>query len=332
VGQPDSGGPNSRRLAASHSLPLPLPLPYIGRFAPSPSGPLHFGSLLAAVGSYLQARAANGAWLIRIEDLDTPRVIPGAADAIIATLAALGFEWHGAIEYQSRRLDQYAAAIAQLQMDGHLYACSCSRAQIAAALQPVEEEPRYPGTCRHRHEPHGAPTALRFIAPSKSINFVDCIQGPQTQDVAATSGDFVVQRRDGIYAYHLAVVVDDAAQGITEIVRGADLLTSTPRHSLLQQALCVRTPSYAHLPVALDSEGRKLSKSAQSLAIETRNAGPLLWQALQSLRQTPPVALYNAPLSELWTWAIAHWSSAPLVGHTTCLAPASQHSLIAKVC
>lgn len=299
---------------------------YVGRFAPSPTGPLHFGSLLTAVGSYLQARVAQGAWLLRIEDLDLPRVVPGAADAIVATLAAFGFEWQGSIEYQSRRLERYADAIARLSANDHIYACSCSRAEIAA-LQPLSdagfepEEPRYPGNCRLRQLPRSKSTALRFTVPAGSVTFADRIQGSYTQDVEGAIGDFVLHRRDGIYAYHLAVVVDDAAQGITEVVRGADLLASTPRHILLQQALRVPTPAYAHLPLALDATGRKLSKASQSLPIDAGDAGLLLWHALAMLGQSPPEKLRNAPTTELWSWAILNWSLTPVSGLATCQAP-----------
>lgn len=306
--------------------PEPKGSGYVGRFAPSPTGPLHFGSLLAAVGSYLQARVACGAWLLRIEDLDSPRVVPGAADNIVRTLAAFGFEWHGAIEYQSHRLERYAAAVAQLRANNQIYGCSCSRAQIAASqahespLNP--EETRYPGTCRLRSLPHTADIALRFRVSPTSVGFVDRLQGAVTQDVTASVGDFVIQRRDGIYAYHLAVVVDDAAQGITEVVRGVDLLSSTPQHILLQAALNVSTPAYVHLPLAVDSLGRKLSKSSQSVPIDVDKASQLLWQSLDALCQSPPLALHNAPLAELWTWAFANWSLAPLIGQTTYRAPA----------
>jgi glutamyl-Q tRNA(Asp) synthetase len=274
----------------------------------------------------LQARVAQGAWFLRIEDLDLPRVVPGAADAIIATLAAFGFEWQGAIEYQSERLERYADAIARLSVSELIYVCSCSRAEIVASRPPSDagfetEETRYPGNCRLRQLSRSESTALRFNVPVASITFADRLQGTYTQDVAGAVGDFVLHRRDGIYAYHLAVVVDDAAQGVTEVVRGADLLASTPRHILLQQALCVPTPAYAHLPLALDSAGRKLSKSSQSLPIDARKAGFLLWHALAMLRQSPPEGLLNAPTSEIWNWAIGNWSLAPISGLATCQAP-----------
>lgn len=295
---------------------------YIGRFAPSPTGPLHFGSLLAALGSYLQARQAGGEWLIRIDDLDEPRVVPGAAERIVATLDAFGFEWTGAIVYQSRRLHLYAEALERLRISDCLYECSCSRAQIAAAAGDTEE-PRYPGTCRHRVAPHHVATAWRMRTSAGAVEFIDRIQGVQSQDVASTVGDFVVRRRDGLFAYHLAVVVDDADQGITEVVRGADLLNSTPRQIVLQRALGLMTPDYCHLPLAVDADGRKLSKSEQSQAVDPANATHVLWHALAALGQDPPLALAHAPLREMWSWAIARWTLTPLVGRLSCLAPAS---------
>jgi glutamyl-Q tRNA(Asp) synthetase len=294
---------------------------YRGRFAPSPTGPLHFGSLLAAVGSYLQARQAGGDWLIRIEDLDAPRVAPGAADRIVAALDAFGFEWSGAIVYQSRRLHLYAEALERLRISDCLYECSCSRAQIAAAAGDDPDDARYLGTCRERTAPHHDATAWRMCAPESAVEFVDRIQGAYSQNVAAAFGDFVVRRRDGIFAYHLAVVVDDADQGVTEVVRGADLLASTPRQIALQRALHLATPGYCHLPLAVDAEGRKLSKSSQSQAVEPTDASRVLWHALFTLGQNPPTELSRASPQEIWRWAIAHWTLAPLTGVRECRAP-----------
>ena len=297
---------------------------YIGRFAPSPTGPLHFGSLVAAVGSYLQARAQNGRWLLRIEDIDRPREVPGAAERIVDTLAAFGFEWDGPIERQSRHLKRYDAALAQLTAAGVVFDCMCSRAQIAAQAADIDsDELRYPGTCRHRvlhSQPRGA---VRLRVESGAIRFVDRLQGPITQDVAAACGDFVVKRRDGLYSYHLAVVVDDAAQGVTEVVRGADLLDSTPRQILLQRALGLSTPDYCHVPLAVDSDGRKLSKSTQSIPIDAEHATHTLWQALAFLQQAPPLELQNVAPTELWAWAREHWRLTPLQDVRHCPAPAA---------
>lgn len=292
---------------AGPKTPRPTPSSYVGRFAPTPSGPLHFGSMVAAVGSYLQARTARGAWRLRIEDLDRPRVVAGAADLIIQTLARFGFEWSGAIEYQSRRLDRYAAALADLRAKRLIYACSCSRAELAA-----NDESRYPGTCRRGMARPEQSAAQRFVVAPGAIAFTDAIQGHYLQEVSEKSGDFIVQRKDGYFAYHLAVVVDDAEQGVTEVVRGADLLDSTPRHISLQRALALPTPTYCHLPVALDASGQKLSKSAQSVPIDPNNAPAVLWRVLDFLRQNPPAALRNGSLLELWQWATAQWTLTPL--------------------
>ena len=297
--------------------------PYVGRFAPSPTGPLHFGSLLAAVGSFLQARKANGKWLVRIEDLDTPRVVPGATEGILRTLEAFGFAWNDTVEYQSRRTDLYKAAIERLRDAGRVYACTCSRTQIAAANSEASadlESLRYPGTCRLRRVADQE-SALRFIAPDIDIEVNDTLQGVFRQNVAKTFGDFIVRRRDGIHAYHVAVVIDDAAQNVTEVVRGADLLDSTPRQVLLQQALGLHVPLYCHLPLAVDADHRKLSKSAQSLPIVAERAGELLWYALRALRQSPAPELRAATVRDIWQWAVAHWQLDPLKGLKTCQAP-----------
>lgn len=298
---------------------------YVGRFAPSPSGRLHFGSLVAAVGSYLQARCAHGEWHVRIEDIDTLRVVPGAADDILKTLAAFGFEWDGTVEYQSKRLEYYAAALDRLRKGGFVYECSCSRAQIAASLgenfDSEIDEPRYLGTCRKRAQARTKSTASRFLVPDIGIELIDRIQGPQLQPAGHRTDDFIIRRRDNIFAYHLAVVIDDNRQGITEVVRGCDLLSSTPRHIHLQRALAIPTPRYAHLPLVSDEGGRKLSKSAQSLPIVATNAPFLLWQTLSLLRQSPPLELQSSPASEIWSWAIAHWNLGHLQDVAACMAP-----------
>ncbi|HYM34847.1 MAG TPA: tRNA glutamyl-Q(34) synthetase GluQRS [Steroidobacteraceae bacterium] len=276
---------------------------YVGRFAPSPTGPLHFGSLIAAVGSYLQARVAKGRWIVRMEDIDQSRIVPGADEQIIRTLAAFGFEWDDEIIYQSNNLYRYSEVISKLEQDGKIYPCSCSRALIASS-----DEQRYPGTCRNGVTRPNEPVALRFRVESGSVEFVDALQGLYAEDVTTTSGDFIVKRRDGHIAYHLAVVVDDADQGITEVVRGADLLSSTPRQILLQRALRMPTPMYCHLPLAIDGEGKKLSKSAQSVPIDPAQASEVLWRALTFLRQAPPSELRSAGLVEIWGWAKQHWN------------------------
>jgi glutamyl-Q tRNA(Asp) synthetase len=294
-----------------------MPSAYRGRFAPSPTGPLHFGSLVAAVGSYLSAKRARGDWLVRIEDLDPPREAPGSADQIISALASFGFEWTESITRQSAGEDAYQAALEQLLPRGLAFPCSCSRSELEAA-QPTQrsdgDELHYPGWCREGVRQQDRPLAVRFRVPSTAVHFVDAIQGAQAFDLAAVGGDFVIRRRDGLYAYQLAVVVDDARQRITHVVRGADLLSSTPRQMVLQQALGLPTPMYAHLPVVTDTNGIKLSKSTGAAAINTDRPSRDLWRALRFLKQVPPPELRSAAVATLWEWAIEHWRVQPLHG------------------
>ena len=243
-----------------------------GRFAPSPTGPLHLGSLVAAAGSWLYARHAGGRWLVRIEDIDTPRVVPGSAEEILAALQRYGFEWDGEVVWQSRRTDLYEQALATLKKDGLVYECACSRADLQrAASAPLGREPVYPGTCREGL-PAGKPArAIRFRVPDGVIAFDDLICGHLEENVAERTGDFVVRRADGLFAYQLAVVVDDAEQGVTQVVRGADLLTSTPRQIVLQRALGVPIPVYAHLPLVVNPDGSKLGKRDGALPLPSLN-------------------------------------------------------------
>lgn len=292
-------------------------LVYRGRFAPSPTGPLHFGSLTAALGSYLESRTRHGSWSLRIENVDRTREVPGSADLIVRTLAAFGFEWEGPIVYQSDRTERYAAAVEQLRRDGAVYECSCSRSEIEAAIQgPTSgtEELRYPGTCRAGPLHPERPIATRFVTPPGRVAFVDGLQGEISQDVRADIGDFVIRRRDGYFAYQLAVVIDDADLGTTQVIRGADLLDNTPRQMLLQRALGLPVPTYAHLPLAVDAAGAKLSKSAQSVPVDPARAGTVLWQALAFLQQAPPEGLAAASLPEIWAWALANWNMSRLRG------------------
>jgi glutamyl-Q tRNA(Asp) synthetase len=245
-----------------------------GRFAPSPSGPLHLGSLVAAVGSWLFARRAGGRWLVRMEDLDTPRVVPGADARILDTLQRYGLEWDGAVVWQSQRIGLYEEALATLRAKGLLFDCACSRAELqrsasAPALGDASDPSGvYPGTCRNGLPPGRVPRAVRFRAPDEVIAFDDLICGHVEENVARTTGDFVVRRADGPFAYQLAVVVDDAEQGVTQVVRGADLLTSTPRQIALQRALGYPTPEYAHLPLVLNADGTKVSKRDGAVAAD----------------------------------------------------------------
>jgi|SRR5882672_787320 len=280
---------------------------YRGRFAPSPTGPLHFGSLIAAAGSYLDAHRNGGAWLVRIEDLDSPREAKGATDAILRTLESYGFEWEGAVVLQSRRGAAYAAALEHLERAGAVFPCACTRREISDSTLGGTSEPVYPGTCRG-----GIPTgrrarAIRARVDDTEIAFEDRLQGRIEQNLAGEIGDFVVRRADGPFAYQLAVVVDDFEQGVTDVVRGADLLASTPRQMLLQRRMGYPTPQYMHLPVAVNRNGEKLSK--QTLAAPLAAAeGPLqLWRALRFLGQEPPAELKAERIAVLWSWARANW-------------------------
>jgi glutamyl-Q tRNA(Asp) synthetase len=283
---------------------------YRGRFAPSPTGPLHFGSLVAAVGSYLDARAHAGEWLLRIEDVDEPRTVPGAADDILRTLEAFGFEWDGEVLTQSRRLDLYHAALVRLQLDGEVYSCACSRREIADSSSRVSVDGglAYPGTCRAGLGEGRAARSWRMRVPDHELGFEDRVQGALRQNLEREVGDFILLRADGQYAYQLVVVLDDALQGVNSVVRGADLLDSTPRQIWLQQRLGVPTPIYAHLPVATNAAGEKLSKQTQAAAIDPLQGSVALAGVLQFLGHPVPLALRGAPLVEFWQWAVAAWS------------------------
>jgi glutamyl-Q tRNA(Asp) synthetase len=281
----------------------------LGRFAPSPTGPLHFGSLLAAVGSYLDARASGARWLVRIEDLDTPRVVPGCADEQLRTLEAFGFEWDGDVLYQSTRREAYKAAIAELDAAGRVFRCSCSRRDLVGDENDTH---RYAGTCRQGPTKPG-PVALRFRVSDGPIHFGDRLLGARQFDLASL-GDIVIERRDGLATYQLAVVVDDAFQNVTRVVRGADLLGSTPWQIDLQVALGLPAPSYAHLPLLLDPDGRKLSKSRSAVPIDPASAPRALVSTLTYLSQTPPPDLARSSVEDVWKWALANWNPQAMVG------------------
>ncbi|HKL78095.1 MAG TPA: tRNA glutamyl-Q(34) synthetase GluQRS [Gammaproteobacteria bacterium] len=282
---------------------------YIGRFAPSPTGPLHFGSLLAALASYLEARAAGGQWLVRMEDLDPPREVRGAAEAILRTLAAYGFEWDGPVRYQSQRAAAYQEAIDRLRRAGLAYDCGCTRKEIRAAAEAAGGAV-YPGTCRAGLPPGKAPRSVRVRTVEECLAFADAVQGRSEQVLAREVGDFVVRRADGLFAYQLAVVVDDARQGITHVVRGSDLLASTPRQIYLQRGLEVPTPHYLHIPVASSPAGLKLSKQSQAPALPDADPVPQLVRALAFLGQPLPSAAERVSLAAFWAWALAHWDAA----------------------
>jgi glutamyl-Q tRNA(Asp) synthetase len=287
-----------------------LPARYRGRFAPSPTGPLHFGSLVAAVGSYLDARANNGEWLVRIEDVDEPRTVLGAADGILRTLEGFGFEWDGEVVVQSRRLDRYHAALVRLQLDGDVYPCACSRSEIAAGTSQVSIDGGliYPGTCRSGLAEGKAARAWRLRVPDREFTFVDRVQGEARQNLEREVGDFVLLRADGQYAYQLAVVVDDAAQGVNAIVRGVDLLDSTVRQMWLQERLGWPIPSYAHLPVVVNAAGEKLSKQTLAAAVDAKEGSALLASALRFLGHHVPDEFHGVSVTEFWRWAISVWS------------------------
>lgn len=241
-----------------------------GRFAPSPTGPLHLGSLVAAVASWLFARAAGGRWLVRMEDIDTPRVVPGSAEEILAALRRYGLDWDGEVVWQSARIPLYEAALDRLRAQRLVYDCACSRADLArAASAPLGAEPVYPGTCRNGIAPGKVARAVRFRAPDEVIGFEDRIRGHVEENVARATGDFVVRRADGLFAYQLVVVVDDAEQEVTQVVRGEDLLASTARQIALQRALRYPTPEYAHVPLVLNPDGTKLGKRDGALPLPT---------------------------------------------------------------
>lgn len=286
----------------------------VGRFAPSPTGPLHFGSLVAAVGSYLEARCAGGRWLLRVEDVDRPRTVAGMSDAQIVALDAYGFEWDGEILRQSERSPMYQRALDALIERGFAYPCTCTRSQIAAApdVRSGVDGLIYPRTCAHWQPGDRVPggAAWRFRVPEAPIGFDDRICGRQQQALKTHVGDFPLLRADGCFTYQLAVVVDDLAQGVTAVVRGADLMDSTPRQIALISALGGHVPSYAHLPVVTNAAGEKLSKQTRAEAIPVGSESArveMLWQALAFLGQHPPDGLRRESQKRLWEWALAHW-------------------------
>jgi glutamyl-Q tRNA(Asp) synthetase len=281
---------------------------YVGRFAPSPTGPLHFGSLVAALASWLDARAARGRWLVRIEDLDSARQQPGAAEGILRTLERLGLAWDGTVLYQSLRLPLYEAALDKLRR--HTYWCGCTRREVAdSSLGLAADGARiYPGTCRSGVSAGKAPRALRLKTGSEAISFADRVQGTQSQNLAAEVGDFVLLRADGQFAYQLAVVVDDADQGITDVVRGADLLQSTARQIYLQRLMGLGTPRYLHVPIAVNAAGEKISKQTGARSVDGLPRDDAVREALHFLGQPATPDLQEA---------IAAWDPGRIPRHRT---------------
>jgi glutamyl-Q tRNA(Asp) synthetase len=277
---------------------------YVGRFAPSPTGPLHFGSLVAALASWLDARRHGGRWLVRIEDLDPPREVPGAADAILRTLEAFGLHWDGPVLYQSARQEAYRAALEHLRRGAHAYGCGCTRREIAASGRPGLDGPVYPGTCRDGLPAGKRSRAVRLRTEPGTIDFPDRAQGRVRQDVAREVGDFVIRRADGLFAYQLAVVVDDAHQGVTHVVRGADLLDSTARQILLQRLLGLPTPAYLHHPLVMTPQGEKLSKQAHAPPINDRDPVVALTRALAFLGEPVPDRGEAGSAEEVLAWTL----------------------------
>nr|WP_314169075.1 tRNA glutamyl-Q(34) synthetase GluQRS [uncultured Neisseria sp.] len=289
---------------------------YTGRFAPSPTGLLHIGSLLTAVASYADARSNGGKWLVRMEDLDPPREMSGASSHILHTLEAFGFEWDGEVAYQSRRYALYEETLCRLQTAGLVYPCHCSRKDWQAGARRGADGFVYNGRCRHpgqRPAPQGKQPAWRIRVPDRDIGFSDGIVGDYAQNLARDIGDFVLLRADGYWAYQLAVVADDAEQGVTHIVRGQDLLVSTPRQIYLQQCLGVPTPQYAHLPLLTNAQGQKWSKQTLAPVLDLNRREQLLRQVFRYLK-LPEAPETDRP-AELLDWAVAHWDMGKVPKH-----------------
>ena len=290
--------------------------PYRGRFAPSPTGSPHLGTLIAAAASYLQARCNHGEWLLRMEDVDITRRAAGAEDAILRTLDRFGFEWDGEVIRQSQRTAVYQQALEQLDADERVFPCTCSRKLLAQTA--ADQSGIYPGSCRGQKLPFPHEHAVRLRVPAITVSFDDAVIGQYQQSLADECGDFVVKRRDGLFAYQLAVVVDDALQGVTEVVRGADLLDSTPRQIYLQRCLGYDQPAYLHLPLMLDHEGRKLSKSEGAAELNPDRPVRSIHAALQHLGQQPPTELIHAGLTDVWQWALENWDLSKVpIAHST---------------
>lgn len=287
---------------------------YIGRFAPSPTGPVHLGTLTAAVASFLHARQSGGEWLVRIEDVDPPREVPGSADSILRTLEAFDLEWDRDVVFQSRRFERYLSRAGDLIASGDAYYCRCSRRQIRA----ITGGTRYPGTCRNLKLPAGD-AAIRLRVDG-SVEFADRLQGRVVRDIGKTDGDFVIVRRDGLPAYHLAVVSDDADQGISDVVRGRDLLDCSPLHIALQRRLGLPVPNYWHIPIVTDATGEKLSKSAGAAAIDSEPAGQCAGRVLRLLGIDVPVELAGARPRDLWSFARDNWRVERLAARQSVLA------------
>ncbi|NOT83777.1 MAG: tRNA glutamyl-Q(34) synthetase GluQRS [Methylococcaceae bacterium] len=283
--------------------------PYIGRFAPSPTGLLHLGSLFTALASFLEARSRQGRWLIRIDDLDTPRNVCGANEAILSTLDVFGLHWDGSVTYQSQHQQAYQQALQQLQDQHLLYRCTCSRKNLSDLDQsnPVSES-IYPNICRDKNHPQTGEYALRLRTEPYLITFNDGVQGVVSENLASQHGDFILQRKDRIIAYQLAVVVDDYLQGVNHTVRGADLLDATIKQIYLHQCLNLAMPHYLHVPVITGAQGAKLSKREFAPAVNQQNSHLILFKLLVLLQQNPPSDLKHTSVAMQLDWAIQHWN------------------------
>jgi glutamyl-Q tRNA(Asp) synthetase len=276
---------------------------YIGRFAPSPTGPLHLGSLYTALAGFLQARSCQGKWLLRIDDLDIPRNIKGSADSILKTLDTFGLHWDDSVVYQSQHLDVYDEMLNELAKNKLIYPCTCSRKTLTGI---------YSGLCRNKNFLHNSPYSLRIKTDGRIISFQDELQGFISHNLAVQHGDFILKRKDRITAYQFAVVIDDDRQQVNHVVRGFDLLDSTPRQIYLQQTLGFATPGYMHVPVIIDEQGYKLSKQTRATAVDLKTPYSVIFDLLNLLQQNPPCELQHAPSTELLNWAVVHWDPAPL--------------------
>lgn len=288
-----------------------MPSSYLGRFAPSPSGPLHFGSLVCALASYLDAKQHGGLWHLRIEDIDPPREVPGAAEAIVRSVERHGLTWDGPVLWQSQRSAQYEAVREDLRRGAQIYPCSCTRKRLETLNH------RYDGHCRK--QPAQLPAAWRLkVAADQEVMFTDRHLGQQVQNLGA-QGDFIVHRKDGLFAYALAVVVDDWQQGITHVVRGSDLLSATGNQIYLFSLLGAKAPSYAHIPVITDAQGQKLSKQNHAQALDNQIPGHNLWRALWALGARPPKELSQSAPAAVIQWALEHWQLGQLPAGTSVL-------------
>jgi glutamyl-Q tRNA(Asp) synthetase len=309
---------------------MQTPASYRGRFAPSPTGPLHFGSLVAAVGSYLDARHHQGEWLLRVEDIDTPREVAGATDDILRTLERLHMTWDGPVSYQSQRTHLYKEALAELQQQGYLYDCGCTRKEVIDGAVRTPSGAIYPGTCRNGLPAGRGPRSIRVRVNNTAISMQDRLQAGLQQQLQTDVGDFIVRRADQLIAYQLAVVVDDADQGINQVVRGSDLLASTPRQIYLQQLLDLPIPAYLHLPIATDASSAKLSKQSFAPAITVDDGNRAVLDALRFLQQALPDSPQDASLDELWKWAADHWDISAIPAYQALPAPAQYTESVSR--